>query len=99
MHGGFNARTRGLSVGERLRNQFHLYLFLSGSTCWLCGEGWAAFAQLDTRQGGALNPGLLAVPELHTTFEGDFGDVAGDVLYLHGLTDRRPRHKVFIFPR
>ena len=45
------------------------------------------------------DPGALAVPELHTTFEGDFGDVAGDVLYLHGLQDRRPRHRVFVFPR
>lgn len=62
-------------------------------------EGWASFATLDTARGGALHPALLAVPELHTTFEGDFGDVAGDVLYLHGLADRRPRQSVMVFPR
>ena len=44
-------------------------------------------------------PHSQAVPELHTTFEGDFGGVAGDVLYLHGLRDRRPRHRVLVFPR
>jgi hypothetical protein len=42
---------------------------------------------------------LLSVRELHTTFEGDFGDVAGDLLYLHELRDRKPKHRVFAFAR
>ena len=29
----------------------------------------------------------------------DFGEVAGDVLYLHAPLDRRAREKVFAFPR
>ena len=48
---------------------------------------------------GARREGLCVVPELHTTFEGDFGEVAGDVLYLHAPLDRRAREKVFAFPR
>jgi hypothetical protein len=55
---------------------------------------------LDTSEGNTLSErGLCVVPELHTTFEGDFGEVAGDVLYLHGTGDRRPREAVFVFPR
>ena len=76
--------------------------------------GWAAFATVDCAaesesesesEGVApgvsnpLHPGLLAVPELYTTYEGDFGDVAGEVVYVHGLRDRRPEHAVFAFPR
>jgi hypothetical protein len=50
---------------------------------------------------GTPNPlkTLLVVPELHTTFEGDFGSVAGDFMYLAALTDRKRKHKVFAFPR
>lgn len=63
-------------------------------------EGWAEFCVLDTSEGNTLSErGLCVVPELHTTFEGDFGEVAGDVLYLHGTGDRRPREAVFAFPR
>lgn len=61
-----------------------------------------AFAALDTSRGRETSPNplhdtLLSVRELHTTFEGDFGDVAGDLLYLHGLRDRKPKHRVFAF--
>ena len=63
-----------------------------------------AFAALDTSRGtkerpNPLHDALLSVRELHTTFEGDFGDVAGDVLYLHDLRDRKPKHRVFAFAR
>ena len=72
-------------------------------------EGWkkkapvdVAFAALDTSRGRETSPNplhdtLLSVRELHTTFEGDFGDVAGDLLYLHELRDRKPKHRVFAF--
>lgn len=61
-----------------------------------------AFAALDTSRGRETSPNplhdtLLSVRELHTTFEGDFGDVAGDLLYLHELRDRKPKHRVFAF--
>ena len=60
----------------------------------------AEFCALDTSEGKALGQrGLCVVPELHTTVEGDFGEVAGDVLYLHAPLDRRAREKVFAFPR
>ena len=42
---------------------------------------------------------LLTVPELHTTFEGDFGKVQGDVYYFHALRNRKPSERVFIIPR
>lgn len=63
-----------------------------------------AFAALDTSRGtkerpNPLHDALLSVRELHTTFEGDFGDVAGDLLYLHDLRDRKPKHRVFAFAR
>ena len=68
--------------------------------CATADEGWAEFCALDTSKGKALGKrGLCVVPELHTTFEGDFGEVAGDVLYLHAPLDRRAREKVFAFPR
>ena len=61
-----------------------------------------AFAALDTSPGRENSPNplhddLLSVREMHTTFEGDFGDVAGDLLYLHELPDRKPKHRVFAF--
>ena len=64
----------------------------------------AAFAAIDAAPSDdptdvAVFPQLLAVPELFTTYEGDFGTVAGDILYLHDLGDRRPKHAVFAFPR
>jgi hypothetical protein len=46
-----------------------------------------------------LGERLLSVPETHATFEGDFGEIAGDVVYLHHLKDRKPKHRVFAFPR
>ena len=63
-----------------------------------------AFAALDTTRGSEngsnpLHDTLLSVRELHTTFEGDFGNVAGDLLYLHELPDRKPQHRVFAFAR
>ena len=63
-----------------------------------------AFAALDTTRGSEngsnpLHDTLLSVRELHTTFEGDFGNVAGDLLYLHELPDRKPKHRVFAFAR
>jgi len=64
-----------------------------------------AFAALDTSRApekerpNPLHDALLSVRELHTTFEGDFGDVAGDLLYLHELRDRKPKHRVFAFAR
>lgn len=42
---------------------------------------------------------LLVVPELHTTFEGDWGDIVADVFYFHGLANRKPHERLFIFPR
>ena len=42
---------------------------------------------------------LLVVPELHTTFEGDWGDIKADVFYFHGLANRKPHERLFIFPR
>lgn len=62
--------------------------------------GRCAFARLDTSETSPLR-GLLTVPALHTTYEGDFGDaVLGDLLYFNGVADgRKPKHSVFAFPR
>ena len=71
------------------------------------GDVSVAFAALHTgeknnkTESESANPlrALLTVPSLHTTYEGDFGALAGDFLYLDALHDRKPKHKLFAFPR
>ena len=55
----------------------------------------SVLALLDTHK----REDLLVVPELHTTFEGDWGDIKADVFYFHGLANRKPHERLFIFPR
>ena len=62
-------------------------------------DGPSSARSIPRRGGARRERGLCVVPELHTTFEGDFGEVAGDVLYLHAPLDRRAKEKVFAFPR
>lgn len=42
---------------------------------------------------------ILTVPELHTTYEGDFGRVQGDIYYFDSLRNRRVSERLFIVPR
>ena len=65
---------------------------------WLSLGGDASvLAFLDTSTESLRD--LLTVPELHTTYEGDFGEVEGDIYYFHALRNRKPSERVFIIPR
>jgi hypothetical protein len=64
---------------------------------WLSLDSCALLAWLDTSSESLRE--LLTVPELHTTFEGDFGAIQGDVYYFHSLKNRKPSERLFIIPR
>jgi hypothetical protein len=64
---------------------------------WLSLDSCGLLAWLDTSSEPLRE--ILTVPELHTTFEGDFGVVQGDVYYFHSLKNRKPSERLFIVPR
>ena len=57
----------------------------------------SVFAYINTA--AAANRVMLTVPELHTTYEGDFGQVQGDIYYFDCLRNRRISERLFIIPR
>jgi len=65
---------------------------------WLgIDDKMSVLAYIDTA--APVNQPILTVPELHTTYEGDFGDVQGDIYYFDCLRNRKVSERLFIIPR
>lgn len=90
----FSVNLGRCQVGSSLK--FQEEEFQSRNILWLTlDKATSLLALLDT----SVLKDLLVVPELHTTYEGDFGKVEGDIYYFDSLHNRKISERLFVVPR
>lgn len=90
----FSVNLGRCQVGSSLK--FQEEEFQSRNILWLTlDKATSLLALLDT----SVLKDLLVVPELHTTYEGDFGKVEGDIYYFDSLHNRKISERLFVIPR